>query len=65
MLKSHLMNSLFCPVFRMKRANSLNVLNVGVRESQDGSEVSRLLTTQSENQKSASISCTFKINVTS
>lgn len=34
---------LLCPIFRMKRANSLNVLNVGAGESQDGSEVSKLL----------------------
>lgn len=33
---------MFCPVFRMKRANSLNVLNAGTRESQDGAQVSRL-----------------------
>uniref|UniRef100_A0A4W6D4L3 Kinesin light chain n=1 Tax=Lates calcarifer TaxID=8187 RepID=A0A4W6D4L3_LATCA len=30
----------------MKRANSLNVLNVGTRESQDGTQVSRLLVVQ-------------------
>lgn len=36
------MNQLFlivCPVVRMKRANSLNVLNVGARETQDGAQV--------------------------
>lgn len=32
---------IFCPIFRMKRANSLNVLNVGARESQDGAQVRR------------------------
>lgn len=37
---------IFCPVLRMKRANSLNVLNVGTRESQDGTQVSRLLVVQ-------------------
>uniref|UniRef100_A0A3B4YTW4 Kinesin light chain n=1 Tax=Seriola lalandi dorsalis TaxID=1841481 RepID=A0A3B4YTW4_SERLL len=31
----------------MKRANSLNVLNVGARDSQDGAQVSRLLVIQS------------------
>lgn len=36
------MNQLFlimCPVVRMKRANSLNVLNVGAKETQDGAQV--------------------------
>ena len=36
----------FCFFFRlprMKRANSLNVLNVGARENQDGTQVSKNL----------------------
>lgn len=32
-----------CFIFRMKRANSLNVLNVGGREKQDSVQVRRLL----------------------
>lgn len=32
-----------CPALRMKRANSLNVLNVGARDSQDDTQVSKLL----------------------
>lgn len=30
---------MLCPDVRMKRANSLNVLNVGARETQDGAQV--------------------------
>lgn len=32
-----------CLIFRMKRANSLNVLNVGGREKQDSVQVRRLV----------------------
>ncbi len=39
-MKTH-KKKIFCSVFRMKRANSLNVLNVGARDSQDGSQVRR------------------------
>lgn len=38
---SLLSNVLFFLVFRMKRANSLNVLNVGGREKQDSVQVRR------------------------
>lgn len=35
-----------CPVFRMKRANSLNVLNVGARETQDAQVRALLLNSE-------------------